>query len=118
MSTITSRILKSIDYEKIALIRNRNFDCLRANLKTKLPDDFDSEHFVPMTYPYLNEDKGLRKFLIESDVYIATYWCEAISRASISEISLIKDFISLPIDQRVSCDDIDKMLLLIHRYYH
>ena len=118
MSPITSRILTSIDYEETALIRKRNFDCLRAHLETKLPDNFDSDHFVPMTYPYFYKDQGLRKFLIEADVYIATYWRDAISRASISELSLIENFIPLPIDQRLRFDDIDRMLALVHRYCH
>ena len=118
MSALTSRILKSIDCEKIALIRKRNFDSLCANLSTKLPVDYDSKQFVPMTYPYFNGVKGLREFLIESGVYIATYWREAVSRASISELSLIEDFIPLPIDQRVQDNDIDMMLSLIHKYYH
>lgn len=117
MSPITSRILRSIDYEKTALIRKRNFEFLRANLETKLPDNFESEHFVPMTYPYFNEDQGLRKFLIQSDVYIPTYWRDAISRVSISELSLIENFIPLPIDQRVHCGDIDRLLSLIYSYY-
>jgi len=41
-------------------------------------------------------------------------WSNPERHASISELSLIEDFIPLPVDQRVRSEDIDKLLSLIY----
>lgn len=53
MSKLTQGILKSLDYEKIALTRQRNFWALHSQLKnSNLYSEMALTNFVPMVYPF------------------------------------------------------------------
>lgn len=75
MSKITEKILCSIDYESVKDLRRANYLALDSLLKNtngiELHMDDDS---VPMVYPYLTNDATLRQRLIDSRIYVATYW--------------------------------------------
>ena len=70
MSNLTQTILKSIDYDKIKLIINKNFLFLHSHLKkiNELKIDVNSLN-GPMVYPLL-----LKKDMIKQKIYVATYW--------------------------------------------
>jgi hypothetical protein len=102
MSKLTQGILKSLDYEKIALTRQRNFWAMHAMLGEK--NQFKAitlYDFVPMVYPYLTDDNKLRSRLIENKVYVAKYWMDAIERTSDIVKLIIQNLVNLPIDQRI-----------------
>lgn len=120
MSNISSRILKSIQYEDIIYRRNKNFKYIHSNLLkyNKLKFDLNSLR-GPMVYPLL-VDNGLelRKFLISNKVYVAQYWNEVLD--NVSDNSVESDFtnnlIALSIDQRYSCKEMKFIVELINKF--
>ncbi|WP_028485999.1 hypothetical protein [Thiomicrorhabdus chilensis] len=110
MSKLTQGILKSLDYNKIALTRQRNFWALEAFLGEK--NQFKGiclTDFVPMVYPYLTDDLKLRSRLIENKIYIAKYWMDAIERVNEQEKHMIENVVYLPIDQRIKFNGLNKI---------
>ena len=115
MSRITQGILKSLDYEKIALIRQRNFWVLHTFLKKSNKLKFiEVGDFVPMVYPYKSNDLMLRERLIKNRVYVAKYWADAEIRTTEHERKMIEKIICLPIDQRVDIPGINKLLGVVN----
>ena len=118
MSKLTQKLLKSIDYERIKLIRERNFLYLHDNLKefNELKIDLD-EIEGPMIYPFLVNNDKLREVLIKNRVYIATYWknifdwCEPDSQ----EWYFAKYLIPLPIDQRYNLEDMNDIITILKK---
>lgn len=115
MSNLTKRILKSIDYDLIARKRIENFLYLDQKLKSlnMLKLDFTG-NVPPMVYPFLGT-KELRIKLLENKVYVAKYWpnvCHWAEEGSL-EIRLTDELIHLPIDQRQTKVELDKILKII-----
>lgn len=123
MSNFTHNILTSIDYEKIRLIRERNFCYLHVHLKDINKLEIDLSNIVgPMTYPILIEIEGLREYLIRKKVYIPTYWIEVleyVNEPDCFEAGLAQKLLPLPIDQRYELSDmkiiIDFIILFINK---
>lgn len=118
MSKLTERIYKSIDHETIRIKRNENFISLHSQLhkKNKIKIDLSSID-GPLVYPFLSSINNLREFLIDNRVYTATYWpdCVDYEHANNFEKELINNMISLPIDQRYSLEDMNKIVELIFK---
>lgn len=121
MSNLTKKILQSIDYEKAKKQRIYNFNYLNNYLKEQnLLNIKISNSCVPMVYPFWIK-KELRSKLLENKIYIAKYWpniydwCDKDSL----EVQLTDELIHLPIDQRYTKVELDKILKIInngHRY--
>jgi len=111
MSRLTSRILRSLDYEGIAVKRQRNFWALNSGLphrnRIRLQPPLD---FVPMIYPFFSQNDALRSKLIASKIYTAQYWAEARARLAGVELFFLQNLIPLPIDQRITQEDLDRIL--------
>lgn len=120
MSKITEDILSSINYEKIRLIRERNFLYIHNRLKASNRLDIDISSLEgPMVYPFWTDDEGLRSHLIQNRVYVATYWPEVleyVKHAECVESDLTKKMLALPIDQRYTLEDMQRILDLIEEY--
>ena len=116
MSKLTSRILESIDYQSIAEIRQENYMVLHEALKSsnKLVLDLEVDA-VPMVYPYLSDDAGLRQRLIDNRVYVARYWpnVDKWAREGSYEFFMSSEMIPLPIDHRLTTKDINRILKII-----
>lgn len=118
MSRLTQRILASLCYEKIALTRQRNFWMLHAALiNSNKFKEFPICDFVPMVYPYSNNDTSLRERLIDNKIYVAKYWNDAVGRANQYESHMIENVIYLPIDQRVDIMELNKIVGVVHGGY-
>jgi hypothetical protein len=119
MSALTCNILKGIDYEKVKLIRERNFLFLHNTLKdsNELTLNTDSLN-GPMIYPYFSNNAALRQTLISQKVYVAKYWSEVEVRETVSQFEkkLVEHLIPLPIDQRCEIVDLLRILKIIHDY--
>lgn len=114
MSRLTTRLIDSIDFEKIRQTRTRNFsiihNCLhRSNL---LPLVLSSTSICPMAYPYLTDDPNLRQRLIDNKIFVATYWPNVFEWCSESDLEyqLAKNIIPFPIDQRYSEEDMERIV--------
>lgn len=121
MSSLSYRILSSINFERVKEKRRSNFkyihNILKNSNKLTIPD-IDS--FVcPMVYPYLPNDLKLRDKLINNKVYVATYWpnvfdwCEENS----TECFLAQGIVPLPIDQRYGEAEMKQIVNIIHKLH-
>lgn len=115
MSKLTQGILKSLDYSRIALLRQRNFWLLHSSLQhSNRFKGIEFTNFVPMVYPYLSKSIGIRERLIKNKIYVAKYWKDAVVRTNQHEKNMIEGFIHLPIDQRIDVDDLNRLIGVIH----
>ena len=113
MSLLTHRIMASIDYQHAAQRRRDNYCLLDEVLKGKngisLPLTADA---VPMVYPFLTEDGTLRQRLIDNKIFVAQYWPNVLDRcpADSTEQQLTKRLLPMPIDQRYSSQEMQRII--------
>lgn len=116
MSKLTLRMMQGIDYDAVAKQRRANYQMLHEalgkenNLELLLEDDA-----VPMVYPYLVPEKGLREKLIENKIFVARYWPSVLECATPDDIDYLLAFQMqpLPIDQRYSASDLERIIKII-----
>lgn len=116
MSRLTYRILSTIDYERAREIRLENFSYLHERLKGENSFSFaEYKSSVPMVYPYWSTDCSLRQKLINNKVFVAKYWpgVADIPHCPELEKDLVENLIPLPIDQRYSQTDMERIVDLI-----
>lgn len=117
MSKLTQRIMQSIDYESAAKKRRENYMMLHAALggenNLRLPLEEDA---VPMVYPYLSPEKGLREKLIENKIFVACYWPNVLDLTSKDDIEYILacQMQPLPVDQRYGEEEMNRIIEIIH----
>lgn len=119
MSSLTEKILSSIDYEFIKSARRNNFELLESKLKlynrVRLQMEYDA---VPMVYPYLTNKLLLRNLLIDNKIFIPKYWdnkiycCENKSH----EYYLIEQLLPLSISQVNEIEDMKRIINVISTY--
>lgn len=116
MSTLTHRIMASIDYQQAAQRRRDNYKMLDQALKDKnlisLPL---ADSAVPMVYPFLSEDDTLRKPLIDNKIFVAQYWPNVLDWCNVdcTDHQLTKHLLPLPIDQRYGTEEMNRIIELI-----
>jgi len=122
MSRLTERILSSIDYEEVGEIRRKNFNFLHKHLGTKNQLskgllELKEPDSIPMVYPLMTSDLNLRKNLIESGIYVATYWTEVLEAVEEEsfEGQLVNLMIPLPVDQRYTEPDMQRIIDVINK---
>jgi hypothetical protein len=116
MSSLTENILKSIDYERVAAIRKENFLFLQERLKDLNGINIEAnQNQVPLSYPFYAGNCGLRKRLIESKIYTAQYWANVLENVPNDSIEFdyTENLIHLPIDQRVTIEDLNRIIEII-----
>ena len=120
MSTLTQKLLASIDYEKARLTRERNYRYLHDRLNTLNALEIDhSDIYGPMVYPLLIETEGLREHLISEKIYVATYWKEVldfVEEPGTVEEKMVRYLLPLPIDQRYGSDDMERIASTVMTY--
>lgn len=116
MSKLTERLMQSIDYEWAAKRRKDNYNHLHDSLKDcnllhiTLDDDT-----VPLVYPFLSTQEGLRDILIQNKVFIACYWPNVFEWAEekSTEKCLAKQMLPIPIDQRYGKTEMGRIIKLL-----
>lgn len=118
MSKLTLGLLKTINHQEVRTQRRNNFEYLHDNLKhlnqLSLESMYDIDS-VPMVYPLLVDNLDIRKQLIEDKIYVATYWPNVFDWCNENtwEYLLAQKVLPLPIDQRYTHRDLERMLNLI-----
>jgi len=108
MSKLTHRMMQSIDYDAAARRRRANYQMLHEALGKKNNIELTlEENAVPMVYPYLVPEKGLREKLIENKIFVARYWPNVLDWTTKDDIEylLAYQMQPLPIDQRYNAKD-------------
>lgn len=120
MSSLTSELLASINYESIVAIRKENMAYLHFSLSGSNKLKFDTKEIgVPMVYPLLTEDGiGLRKHLINNKIFTAKYWPNVTNwvKKNSLEYFLVENLVAIPIDQRYTENDMNFILNIINNY--
>lgn len=119
MSNLTSAILSSLDYKDIKNKRELNFKLLHENLKdiNELIINKSLMNNGPMVYPLLISKDGIREYLIENKIYVATYWKDVLKRVDKNsfEAHLTKYLLPLPIDQRYGEEEMQYIIKIIKK---
>ena len=117
MSNLTQQLVKNIDYDGARISRLANFKILSEHLDTVnelniIPTIDD----VPLVYPLLMKNSGLRQRLIQNKIFVATYWpgIEQECPQNSFELKLQKSLIPLPIDQRYNLTDMFRILGVVN----
>lgn len=103
MSKITENFLRSVDYEKIRKIRNKNYNYLHKNLfeYNKLKDLCIPDGAY--MYPLLIENGAMiRKKMQEKNIYIPMLWPSVLKKCDSNDIEyyMANNILPLPVDQR------------------
>lgn len=121
MSTLTRRLLSSINYHEAAAKRRENYNYLCDHLKDnllKVPSLSGSPN-VPFAFPYLVANAiELKKKLLLNKIYIPTLWHEVKAEPSTFEHELKTNLLPLPIDQRYDLHDMMRIVELIGGKVH
>lgn len=119
MSVISDRLLRNIDYLYVKDIRRNNFRFLHERLSEKNKLKFDLENdAVPLVYPFLQEDRDLKKFLISKRIFVATYWPNVLEWCGEQtiEYKITQKLTALPIDQRYAEKDMETSMQNIFNF--
>lgn len=121
MSSLTERIMSSIDYKYVAKRRRENYKilCDTLNSTNDINISFDNES-VPMVYPYLTEKNDLRKLLIVNKIYVAQYWPNVqrwVNEES-NEYYYTTHLLPLPIDQRYGKENMMNLISVVKKISH
>ena len=118
MSKLTEALLAGIDYESAKKVRIENYNTLDEALGT-----LNQFHFtigngdIPMVYPYLTEDKTLKKRLITDKVFVATYWPNVFEwcKPDDMEYRFAEQIAYIPIDQRYNKEDMQRIIDVVSK---
>lgn len=118
MSTLTRALMGCMDHSRVREARCRNRDRLHAALKgrNRLPLDPASAE-VPMVYPFLSDDAGLRDRLNAARIYTARYWPDLLAPLSSTDGArpFAERVVYLPVDQRYGDREMDRVLETVLR---
>lgn len=111
MSNLTSKILSSIDYDRIKKRRLENFQYLHNVLHdSNLFKTGSNLEGVPLVYPYwINNGNCLKKELINNKVFVPTFWPNIKDWCLVSslEFDFANNIVFMPIDQRIDILKLD-----------
>lgn len=118
MSKLTQNILSSINYDRIINKRRDNFEYMHSKLKEMNELKVYMYDQVPMAYPLLINNDGLRKYLVDNLVYVPQWWkwVGELQEANEFEKKLSNYLFALPIDQRYDIEDMDYLCDLVKEY--
>jgi hypothetical protein len=113
MSGLTQALMSSIDYAGARRKRLENFEILHNKLEPVNEFKFNcAAKDVPLAYPLLIRSETLRKKLIASKIYVASYWpgSEAFCPPGSVERYMQQYMLPLPIDQRYGPEEMKFIL--------
>lgn len=116
MSHLTEKILESVNYQRIINTRRNNYQLLADAIGTCNQLIFSlSEYAVPMVYPFMSNNKDLKKKLIENKIFVATYWPNVMEWCTPCdwECLLAQQGCFLPIDQRYGTEDMNRIIDIV-----
>lgn len=103
MSTMSRRLIASIDDEAVRRRRNANFHFLHNRLQHANKMQFAvADVEGPLCYPFFTGAPHLRETLITERIFVPTYWPEVIDRTESGsfERELVNNCLPIPCDQR------------------
>ena len=119
MSQLTQRLMKSIQWDHVIRRRKKNYAVL-----AQMMDALNNMHWtlgeddVPLCYPFSLrgcETEKIKSELAARNIFIATYWPDALPRIKPDSIEarLINETLFLPVDQRLECAQVEEVGKLV-----
>jgi hypothetical protein len=119
MSKFSEKMLSSINYDNVKQKRLENYQILHNQFKNinELECEYDVTT-VPMVYPLMVQDSGLREYLVKSNIYVPQWWKWVLEEnvGNDFEQLLSKYLIPLPIDQRYDEKDMWDIIKIVNKY--
>lgn len=117
MSLLTRTLLASIDYDDVRHLRKRNFLHLHEKL-AHINQLSPICSVAPYMYPLMLDcdiAQSVRTFLVENKVYVPLLWPNVIADSSYDSFAYkyACSIVPLPIDQRYSVEDMDRVASLV-----
>jgi hypothetical protein len=119
MSVLTESLLRNIDYNAVREKRTDNFKILHEYLRGKNKIQIPVVEPKPaLAYPFLPERKGLRQHLRKHNILIPVYWPNVLKWVKSKEIEykFADEIIALPVDQRYSLKDMNRIINTVLSY--
>ena len=115
MSVLTRKMLRSVDYDSLARVRDRNYRVLVDRLRRVNQLDLPMEGYAPFVYPLLVEDPTLRKKVVDRKIYVPQWWKYLLDEvpADSVEARLSKWLLPVPVDHRYSVRDMNDIADII-----
>lgn len=113
MSKFTKNMMGAIDYGNVLRIRKENFSYLHSKLSkyNKLSVNDNMNFMYPL---YIDDAEKLRNILISNKIFIPILWPNVLKLdKNMLEYNLVKNTILIPIDQRYSINDMDRIIKII-----
>lgn len=113
MSKLTTKMLHSVDYERVKNKRRSNFELYHSLLSK--PNKYHisiSKNDVPLCYPLVVNNNQLRELLRDQRIYVPYYWPQIEDRygKSNSAAQLSYKIFCLPLDQGLEKEDIEYII--------
>ena len=120
MSRLTRGFLRAIDYDAVAERRIANFAALdrRLGLANQCGLRLRAGA-VPLSYPFIGADAGVRSTLLAHRVYASRFWPDLTAdRAEVPEFErfLAANCVPLPCDQRYGASEMAEVAALVERH--
>lgn len=122
MSRLTQRLMKSIPWDQMAKRRRENFIVMAQKLDAINDMHWElGEHDVPMCYPLTlrgRQISNIKSELVARNIFVPIYWQDALPRIKPDSIEavLTNETLFLPIDQRLECAQVEKIVGLVFAF--
>lgn len=120
MSNLTSSLMRNLSYEESRLKRMTNFERCYTEFETDNKLNISISTIQgPLVYPLLiSNGKQLKEHLIREKIFVATYWenMRPYIKPGGIEFNLIDHLVPLPIDQRMSNENLSRMIEIVKTY--
>lgn len=124
MSKLTLKMMRNIDFNRVAKIRNENFIFMQNGLRNinEFPFSYEKNKLNgPFVYPFLkNKNNKLREILLEHNIFIPKYWDNvdgSLVQKNVKESYIVENLLPLPIDQRLTFADLSRIVNIINKFY-
>lgn len=121
MSRLSRRLLSHVDYASAAMSRRWNFQLLEQRLGAlnRLGPRLEPES-APHYFPFLPDELVERRSLWDERIFVPSFWKDCLQRAEPGfqfERMLSSMLLPLPIDQRYTTDDMERVADMVLRSY-
>ena len=117
ISSLSEKILSSIDYQAVRAQRKANFDFLEKELHQLNELQWNAKNTDAFCYPFLPKIPLAKTDFYKEQIFVPTLWPDVLERADVESFTaakkLTKDLLPLPIDHRYTTTDMARIVSFI-----
>lgn len=117
MSSLTEKLLSTVNHTLIKKKRQRNFRYLDENLGSRNKFFLTETGSGPLCYPYMPVAPVCIELLLKKRIFTPSYWLDVLSRVHPHsvEANLTQHLIPIPCDQRYSLKNLKSIIEVINK---